>query len=445
MVIQFPYGDTLWEEDVPGLGDAFVLKPPENLEPVSGLTQAVSQALESSLGSHRLRDLVQPNDGIAVIISDATRSSPSRFFLDGIVTELEQAGVSLQNVTIVVATGTHRGSTREELVRMLGEEHLARFKVVSHDCHNRSALVYLGETKRGVPVWINRTVAEATFCIATGTITPHHVMGYSGGRKAILPGVAGELTVRWHHSFPIRPFQPAFGQMGGNPAHEEALQAAKMLGVDFIINAVPDPQSRGFLGIVAGDLVAAHLAGVQMCGRACRAFFPFQADLTICSPGGHPRDINLHQAQKALSVAEMVTRPGGVIILVAECRKGIGSEFAQWLQRARTPQEVIKKFQDDGWLASSGKAMMFARATTKHKVMLVSEAFSRDYLSSLFLHKAESLKEAMTFACEILGSDPKTVVIPRASGLIPVAAGHPDERASRLSDVQEMKVNPPTV
>ncbi|MEE9491583.1 MAG: hypothetical protein V3V80_04700, partial [Dehalococcoidia bacterium] len=166
-----------------------------------------------------------------------------------------------------------------------------------------------------------------------------------------------------------------------------------------------------------------HLAGVQMCERACRAFFPFQADLTICSPGGYPRDINLHQAQKALSVAEMVTRPGGVIILVAECREGTGSEFAQWLQRARTPQEVIKRFQDDGWFASSGKAMMFARATIQHKVMLVSEAFSRDYLASLFLHKAESLKEAVAYACEILGPDPETMVIPCASGLIPVVAG----------------------
>jgi len=423
MIIQLPYGDTLWEEDVPGLDDAFALKPPEELDPVSDLAQVVSQALESPLGSPRLRDLVQSNDRLAVIISDATRSSPSRFLLDGIVRELEQAGVPLQNVTIVVATGTHRPSTPGELVAMLGEEHLARFKVVNHDCHDPSALIYLGETKRGVPVWINRIVAEATFRIATGAITPHHATGYSGGRKAILPGVAGELTVRRHHSFPIHPFQPAFGWIEGNPAHEEALQAAKMLGVDFIINAVPDPQSWGFLGTVAGDLVAAHLAGVQMCEKACRAFFPFQADLTICSPGGYPHDINLHQAQKALSVAEMATRPGGVIVLVAECHKGAGSEFAQWLQEARTPQEVIKRFQDDGWSESSGKAMMFARATTQYKVMLVSEAFGRDYLASLFLHKAESLKEAVTHACEILGPDLKTMVIPHASGLIPVAAG----------------------
>jgi len=423
MIIQLPYGDILWEEDVPGLDDAFVPKPPEKMNPVSDLAQAVSQALESPLGSRRLRDLVQPNDRVAVIISDATRPSPSRFFLDGIVRELKGADTSLQNVTIVIATGIHRPSTPGELVTMLGEEHLARFKVVNHDCRDSSGLLCLGETEWGVPVWINRIVAEATFRIATGTITPHHITGYSGGRKAILPGVAGELTVRRHHSLPIRSLQPAFGQMEGNPAHEEALQAAKMLGVDFIINAVPDPQSRGFLGIVAGDLVAAHLSGVQICERACRAFFPFQADLTICSPGGYPRDINLHQAQKALSVAEMVTRAGGIIILVAECGEGTGSEFAQWLQGARTPQEVIKRFQDDGWFASSGKAMMFARATTQHKVMLVSEAFSTDYMAGLFLHKAESLKQAVTHACEILGPDPKTVVIPRASGLIPVVAG----------------------
>jgi nickel-dependent lactate racemase len=423
MIIRLPYGDTLWEEDLPDLENAFVLKPPEKLDPIPDLAQAVGQALESPVDSHRLRDLLEPNDRVVVIISDATRPSPSRFFVDGIIRELEQAGVPFQNVTIVVGTGTHRPSTSEELAAMLGEEHLARFKVVNHNCRDSSGLLYLGDTKRGVPVWINRIVAQATFRIATGAITPHHATGYSGGRKAILPGVAGELSVRRHHSFPIRPFHPAFGRIEGNPAHEEALQAAKMVGVDFIINAVPDPQSSGFLGIVAGDLLAAHLAGVQICERACRAFLSFRADLTICSPGGYPRDINLHQAQKALNVAEMATRPGGAIILVAECRKGAGSEFAQWLQEAQTPQEVIKRFQDNGWSASSGKAMMFARASTQYTLILVSQAFSGDYLASLFLHKAESLREAVTFACKILRPDPRIMVIPRASGLIPVTAG----------------------
>jgi nickel-dependent lactate racemase len=356
---------------------------------------------------------------LAVIISDATRPSPSRFFLDGIAKEMERAAVPFQNATVIVATGAHRASTPEELSTIIGSEHLARFSVECHDCRDPS-VIYLGETRRGVPVWINRTVVEASFRIATGVVTPHHSAGYSGGRKAILPGVAGELTIRRHHSFPIRPFHAALGHLQGNPAHEEALQAAEMVGVDFIINGVPDPSGKGVLGVVAGGLVTAHSAGVQLAKRAFQAPFPGRFDLTICSPGGHPRDINLHQAQKALITAELVTRPGGVIILVAECRNGAGSEFAQSLQGAQAPEQVIERFRADGWSASSGKAMMFARAALQCRVIVVSNAFDRDYLTSLFLHKAASLREAVADACQILGQDPKAVIVPYASGLVPV-------------------------
>jgi nickel-dependent lactate racemase len=420
MIVRLPYGDTSWVEDVPGLEEALVLRPSAALTPIPDLTAAVGQALESPLDSRRLTDLVQPKDTVALIINDATRRTPSKFIVTGIAQELERAGLSSGNVTIVVATGTHRCSSPDELKMMLGEDLLARFEIVSHDWRDASNLVYLGDTARGVPVWINRIVAEASFRIVTGTIAPHHIAGYSGGAKAILPGVAGEATIRRFHSFPIHPFRPALGHTQGNPSYEEPLAGAKMVGVDFMIDAVPDPQGKGFLGMVAGDLETAHAAGIRLSERACRAPVPFLADLTICSPGGYPRDINLHQAQKALSVAEMVTRPGGMIALVAECRKGTDSEFAQWLQRADSPRAVVDQFRRDGWSGSSGKALMFARAVMEHAIVVVSDAFSRDYLESLFLLKDESLKQVVARAAETLGTPFKTIVIPHASEVMPV-------------------------
>jgi nickel-dependent lactate racemase len=420
MLIRLPYGDGVWEEEVPGLTVDCVVEPPAALPPLPDLALARREARQAPIGSRRLREIVRPGESIVVVINDATRPSPSRLFLDAIVEELKTASVSLDSVTVVVATGTHRPSTPAELTAMLGEEHLARFKVVSHVCTDATQMVSVGKTGSGLPVSINRIVAEAARRIITGTIAPHHIAGYSGGRKSIVPGVASAETIQKFHSPLIQLFQPTLGWLEGNPTHEAALEAAKMVGVDFMINAVPEPGGKAFLQVVAGDLEAAYVEGVRACERACRVQVPFQADLTICSPGGYPRDINLHQSQKALSIAEMVTRPGGVIILVTECRNGAEGKFVEYLQEAQTPRQVIERWQTGQPPMSSGKAMQFARACKQFHVIVVSRAFSPEFLSSLFLHYADCLQEAVARVRERLGPQPRTLVIPHASKLIPV-------------------------
>lgn len=420
MKVRLPYGGGEKEEDLPECGDIFIAEPPSPLEPVADLAGCIRNAIAAPIGTPPLGDLFRPEDKVAIIVNDATRPSPTRLFLDAIAAALKEAGVPDHNVTIVIATGAHRPSTAEEMTAMLGEAHLARFTVVNHDALDPAGLVYLGETESGLPLWINRRVVEATRRIVTGTIAPHHSAGYSGGRKAIVPGVAGERSIRHYHSFPIQPAVPTLGRLSGNPAHEEALRAARRVGVDFSIQAIANPQGRNYLGIVAGDLVDSYLAGVAICERACRVAVPFRADLTLCSPGGYPRDINLHQAQKALSVAEMVTKPGGVIVLAAECRNGTEGKFARWLLEAEKPEDVIARYRAEGWTESSGKAMMFARAVSRHTVFLVSDAFDPNYLERLFLRHAPSLREAVNRARALVGPPLKTVIIPRASSVIPV-------------------------
>jgi nickel-dependent lactate racemase len=408
----------LWQEELPELTDACWLEASGSLEPLADLAGAVDSALESPIGCGRLRDRLGPDDTVSIVVCDATRRSPTRTFLDGLSRELDRAGVPPRQVTVVVATGTHRASSEAELHAMLGEDHLGRYPVVVHDCHDTEALAYLGETSRGLPVWLNRAVVESSVKVLTGAIIPHHLTGFAGGRKSVLPGVAGAETVSRHHSFPIRTYEPALGKMDGNPAHEEAVEAARMLGVDLVLNAVPNPQGKGFVGVVAGELEAAHEAGVAICSQTCHVAFPQRFEVTICSAGGYPKDMNLHQAQKALTVAEMMTKPGGTIVLVAECGEGLGSGFARWLQES-TPQEVLVRFREDGWSNASGKAMMFARALCGFQVLAVS-SLDRKTLSSIHLRKAESVSDAWQVVRSDMGATPTTAILPRASGLIPV-------------------------
>ncbi len=421
MKIALPYGNTMWCEEVPAIDDAFILEPSTACPVLPDVSLAVSKALSAPVGSPRLSELVQPSDSVAIVVCDITRPSPSRHFLDGLVEELQLAGVPLEKVTVVVATGVHRASTQEELKAILGEKHLTQLKIVIHNAGDDALLVFRGETEQGVPIWINRVVSEASVRIVTSVVAPHQLAGFSGGPKLILPGVAGEESIRRFHSYPVRPTQPSQGQLTDNTTYKAALQAARIVGVHFSVHAVSDPHGRGYLGVYAGDLDLAHHACTSLSAQACQAHFPNYADLTICTPGGYPRDINLHQSQKALSVAELVTRRGGVIVLLAECRKGIDSHFARWLDMAETPQEVIDRFHLEGWSASSGKAEMFARAASHHRILVVSDAFDRATLANLFLEKATSLTEATEKAFSILGKESRVMLISRASGIIPVS------------------------
>lgn len=413
--IQIPYGDSFKSVQAPE--GAVVLKP-HDMPPLADPRAEIARMLREPIDSLPLREICRGKDSIAIVINDITRPSPTDLFVEEMLKEMAAAGVKDEQITLVVALGNHRPNTDDELRSMVGEEVFSRLRIVNHDCYDESNLVSLGVTKRGLPIIVNKIVAEASVKILTGIITPHQSAGYSGGRKSIMPGVAGIEALRRHHSFPIRSYHPVMGQMENNPFHDESLEAAERVGVDFIVNAVKNSKKE-IVSIVAGHLKTAHEAGVRICEDSWKVKVDHPYDIVVCSPGGYPKDIDLHQSQKALASAEVVARKGGVIILVAECRDGVG-KFAKWLVEAKDPQDVIDAFERNGFTPDhSSKAFMLARALKHHHVILVDPRIDRDLVEAMFFRYAATLDEALQMAYDLVGSSADVLFIPHAVDCIP--------------------------
>lgn len=381
------------------------------------LAAMTEDAMEHPIGSDKLENMVKPTDSVVIVVNDQTRPGPYEIMMHAIVERLERANVPVENVTVIYATGSHRCPTEEEQSHIIGAEYAARFRRVCHVCTDEANMVYLGETASGLPLYVNRVVAEADFLIVTGLIAPHHCAGYSGGRKSIVPGVAGIETLKKHHSFPIYQYDPAMGYMYGNPFHEAALEAAKKAGVNFMLNAVQDPHKH-YIRMVAGDVELAHNAGADTCRDACGIDVEKPADLIICSPGGYPRDIDLYQSQKAISMAETVCTEKCTFILVAECRDGFGEGcFRQWMVEGESAQAIIERYAEVGFDVGTNKAFNYARALVHGRVIIVTDQLTRQELNEAKLDWAPDLQTAIDMA--IAEKRPETIsVIPYAVNFV---------------------------
>jgi nickel-dependent lactate racemase len=384
----------------------------------------LERAIRNPIGSRKLRELTSSGDKIAIIINDVTRPIPSDKIVPVLLRELECGSIRRDDVTVVVATGVHRGPSRDELRAMLGSDLADKIRVENHDSMKADELVDLGKTRRGVPVVINKTVAKADVKIATGMVTPHHVAGYSGGRKSIMPGVAGLDALRVHHSEKIRPYGPAMGILEGNMFHEEAEEAASILGIDFIVNVVLNSR-RQLVKAVAGDWKEAWNTAVTSSESMYRVDVAQQADIVIASPGGYPKDIDLWQAQKAISPAEMVVREGGTIVLVAECQDGFGGHnFSNFFEGTTSPRDVIDEFNRRGYEPGLSKAFMYARALEKAEIIVVTKRISDAELAKAYTKRADSIDEALKMAKDRLGDDAQVAVLPHATEVVPRVSVH---------------------
>lgn len=415
--IRVPYGDGWQEAQIPDGVSVQVIDPA--CEPVeTPVEELIEEALDHPIGTPRLEEMVSKQDKVAIIVNDHTRPGPNAQLVDALMKRLEAAGVADEQICFVIATGSHRASTTEELDKILGEKYRKRIRVRNHDCRDGDH-VNIGTTQSGMPVWIDREVAESSFIITTGLINPHATAGFSGGRKSIVPGVAGIETLHIHHSLPIRPFDPAMGYFEENPFHQAALEAAKMTKVRFIANLVQDTHKQN-IACVAGDLEQAHQAGVEICRKANTVNMDSLAEVVIVSPGGAPRDKDLYQAQKALSVGEVFAKKEGcTFILCAKADEGIGEGlFRTWLEEAKEPGEVIERFREEGFNVGNNKAFMYARAMLKGKVLIVSDQVDRSDLQNMMLDGVPSLQEAVDLVCEREKPE-HIIVLPRAVNIIP--------------------------
>ena len=415
MKVKLPYGESSLTLEVPDHSRVVI---PEEATGVADIRAEIRRAIDNPIGTPLLEQLAAGKSDAVIVINDITRPAPSGIMLEELLRDLSHAGIKEDKVTVVIATGNHRPNTGEEIKDMIGPGLASRLRVFNHDCDDSNNLTSLGHTDSGLPVWINRRVAGGAFKIATGLITPHHGAGYSGGRKSVMPGVAGLKTLNRHHSLPIRPYHPAYGWMKANPFHEEAVKVARMVGVDFILNVVKNSCGQ-VVAAVAGELEMAHEHGVSICQKSWQLDLPHRYDVVIVTPGGYPRDIDLHQSQKAMSTAEMVADEDGAIVLLAECRDGIG-KYADWLKKAKTPRDVIARFECEGFTKDhSSKAFMCARALEHYSVHLYCDGIPADEATQMFFKPAKTAQAAIDAALAVKGPDARVLVLPQAASCVP--------------------------
>ena len=414
--VRIPIGERILEVRVPNL---VKVAEPARIPGVSDARSAVRRAIESPIGSKPLRELAAGRRQAVIVVNDITRPYPGRLMVEELVRELNAAGLQDGQIALLIAYGQHRENTPEELVGMYGEELLRRFRIVHHHACSPEENVTVGFTRGGVEVSVNRFYMEADLKILTGCIAPHQFAGFSGGRKSVIPGIAGIEAVKRHHSFPIRPEKISLGLLENNRFHLEALEAARMTGVDFIVNSVDNAQ-RELVACVAGDLEAAFDAGVAVSRKVWEVEIPVRPQIVIVSPGGYPRDFDLHQSQKAIGCSELLLPEGGGLILCAECRDGAGKP-GLLLREAASPDEVIDDFLTHGLKPNgNGKAYMLARAAKRFTIALAGSRIPQADLRKMFLDGYDTVEEAISVMLARFGPDAPILVVPHASEIIPV-------------------------
>jgi len=344
MEVPVAYGREKLQIEVPN--DTVVLSTADAV-PVPDPDTAIREALADPIGTPPLIEIARQKGGgtACIVVSDITRPVPYTAMLPPLLEALETSGIARADITILIATGMHRPSTEQERAEMFGAEACPRYRIVDHDSADDSTMVTLAErTSQGSQVSVDRTYLEADLKIATGLVEPHFMAGYSGGRKAICPGLVNLATIQKFHGpgFLEHPCA-ASGVLDGNPCHQEATDVAHIAGVDFLLNVALDLERR-IVGIFAGDLDEAFAEAVRRVDAFCRADVDEPADLALTSGGGYPLDKTLYQVVKGMAGAIPVVRDGGTILIAAECSEGIGSpEYEElMIEYAGRPDEFLE-------------------------------------------------------------------------------------------------------
>jgi lactate racemase len=413
--LYMPYGRHILDVAVPAANLQAILLPVKQAEP--GDEQALLRtALAQPIGSPRLRDLARPGQKVVIVTSDLTRPCPSDRMLPPVLEELAAAGVPDRDVTIVIALGIHRPMTEGEMEAAVGPEAFGRIRVINHDPRDT---VHLGHTPAGTPVEIYRPVVEADLRICLGNLELHYFAGYSGGAKAILPGCASHATVNANHAMMVRR-EAAAGRLAGNPVREDLEVGAARVGVDFILNVVVDGEHR-IVDAVVGDVTAAHRRGCELVAKRGIVEIQQPADVVLVSAGGYPKDVNLYQAQKALDNAAYAVRDGGIIVLVAECREGLGNRtFEAWMREAASPDEVLDRIQQE-FVLGGHKAAAIAAVLKRARVYLVS-ALPDGLVRQCGFIPFDSASAALQNALGELGSGATVLVLPQGGSVLPVVS-----------------------
>lgn len=376
--------------------------------------EEIDFALKNPISSERLSKIVKKGEKIVIITSDITRPMPSYKVLPQLLEEIYLSGATPEDITIVFALGSHRPHTQDEMKKLVGEEIFAKIKCVDS---NPDDCINMHKTSRGTPVDITRIVAEADRRICLGNIEYHYFAGYSGGAKAIMPGVSTRKSIQNNHKMMILQECHA-GNIDTNPLRLDIEEAGQICTIDFILNVVLD-EDKNIAHAVAGDAVFAHREGCKKLDKIYKKEIKQKADIVIVSQGGAPKDLNLYQTQKALDNAKHAVLDGGIIILVGSCKEGLGEEvFEEWITQAEKSSDLITKIKDDFKLGGH-KAAAIAMILEKAEIYLVSDMES-DFVHSIFMQPFANIQQAYDFAIEKLGENSSVIIMPYGGSTLPI-------------------------
>lgn len=382
--------------------------------------ELIEQAMAAPIACSPLSALAKGKDKIVIIASDHTRLVPSKLIIPPMLQQLRQGNPDA-DITILIATGCHRGTTREELVQKFGEDIVQNEKIYIHDCDERDMLVNIGTLPSGSACEINRLAYEADLLVAEGFIEPHFFAGFSGGRKSVLPGIAGRSTVLGNHcsEFIAHP-SARTGILENNPLHIDMLWAAKTAKLAYIVNVVLNAEKE-VIYAVAGDAEAAHKAGTDFLSGLCQAE-AIPADIVITTNGGYPLDQNVYQAVKGMTAAEATVKQGGVIIMLARCNDGIGGDhFYRQLAQEPDIDKTMALFLSRGkeqTVPDQWQTQVFLRVLKKATVIFLSEMDDAT-IREMHMLPAKTMEEALQKAKAILKKeDPNIVAIPDGISVI---------------------------
>ncbi len=409
-----PYGSSHLRVQVP---DRFnpALITPAHIEPAGDPLTLVNQAIESPLGVSSLLDFKGAHSAV-IAINDKTRPVPHEILLPPLLARLEKMGLPPGKITLLIATGTHLPMPASEFNRILPPELLNRYPVISHDC-DASDLVTLGSTSRGTPIFTNRAFMEADLRIVVGAIEPHHFMGYSGGVKTAAIGLGGRVTINTNHAMLTLP-NSSTAHYEDNLMRQDVEEIGRTIGVHFAINAIMATDKQ-IIRVLAGNPLDVMRTGIPVARQICQVKIDLPYDVVITSPGGHPKDINFYQSQKALTHAAMMTRDGGTILLVAACPDGSGSAgFERSMQGVTSFKQVFERFTQSGFEVGPHKSYLVARDAVRVKILVVSE-MKPEMVNSFLLTPVTDLDRTTATLFKSLPVESRVAILPYGTITIP--------------------------
>jgi lactate racemase len=380
----------------------------------------ILNAIRSPIGRPPLREMFRKGQKVGISVCDITRAQPRQIMIEALLAEMP--GVRMQDVTVFIATGTHRANTPAEIERMLGIDVARQCRVICHNSRDDGSLISVGKTSSGAPVLLNREWIETEFKITTGFVEPHFFAGFSGGPKMVAPGLAGlETVLHLHDARRIGHPNATWGVIEGNPVHDDVREIARMTGVDFALDVTLN-RDQQITAAFAGDVLEEHAAACAVARRTAMRPVERPFDVVVTTNAGYPLDQNLYQAVKGISAAAKIIKPGGTIICAAECRDGIPNHgaYGEILASKSTPRELLEMITAPGYSRpDQWQVQIQAQIQLKARVMLKSDYLTDEQIRSAHLEPVHDVGAAVEDALHAAGPEATLCVLPQGPQTIP--------------------------